>query len=135
LTFNQTYSLAAPLIKSCPSTNAALPVKAFPSATLSGDVCVGKTVTVSGDGVAPGQYAAFLSGLQVLYAPIMDGNQVTIPSDLYYGRSYMVVTKVNNSIADDNVVAGPAVIEINLTAAQAEQMYDPITFGNQEPNV
>lgn len=123
LNFNQTYSLAAPLIKSCPSTNPALPVKAFPSAKIAGDVCGGKQVTVSGDGIEQGQFAAFLAGLQVLYAPIGAGNTVTVPQDVGYGRIYMVVTKVNNSIADDNIVAGPAVIDIPLSASQAAQIY------------
>ncbi|TKY88215.1 hypothetical protein EX895_002925 [Sporisorium graminicola] len=123
LNFNQTYSLAAPLIKSCPDTNPALPVKAFPAAKISGDVCGGKTVTISGDGVQPGQYAAFLAGLGVYYAQIGDGNSVTVPQDVGYGRIYAVVSKVNNSIADDNVVAGPAVIDIPLSASQAQDLY------------
>ncbi|SPO30055.1 related to stress response protein rds1p [Ustilago trichophora] len=123
LNFNQTYSLAAPLIKSCPDTNPALPVKAFPGAKISGDVCGGKQVTVSGDGVQPGQYAAFLAGLQVLYAQIGDGNTVTVPEGVGYGRIYMVVSKSGDSIADDNVVAGPAVIDIPLSSSQAAQIY------------
>ncbi|GAC95369.1 hypothetical protein PHSY_002944 [Pseudozyma hubeiensis SY62] len=122
LNFNQTYSLAAPLITSCPSTNPALPVKAFPAATVTGDVCGGKTVTVAGQGVQSGQYAAFLAGLSVYYAPIGDNGSVTIPQDVGYGRIYMVVSKVNNSIADDNVVAGPAVIDIPLSSTQAEEI-------------
>ncbi|KAJ1021617.1 hypothetical protein NDA16_003754 [Ustilago loliicola] len=119
LNFNQTYSLAAPLITSCPNTNPALPVKAFPAATVSGDVCGGKQVTISGDGVQPGQYAAFLAGLQVYYAQIGDGNSVTVPEGVGYGRIYAVVSRVGDSIADDNIVAGPAVIDIPLSAEQA----------------
>lgn len=34
LTFNEVYTLAAGFIVSCPETNAALPVKAFPALTL-----------------------------------------------------------------------------------------------------
>ncbi|SNX86615.1 related to stress response protein rds1p [Melanopsichium pennsylvanicum] len=123
LNFNQTYSLAAPLIKSCPDTNPALPVKAFPAATVSGEFGAGKTITVSGDGVQSGQYAAFLAGLQVLYAPIGDGNTVTVPEGVGYGRIYLIVSKVNNSIADDNVVAGPAVIQAPLSPSKAAQIY------------
>ncbi|SAM86042.1 related to stress response protein rds1p [Ustilago bromivora] len=123
LNFNQTYSLAAPLITSCPSTNPALPVKAFPAATISGDVCGGKQVTINGDGVQPGQYAAFLAGLQVYYAQIGDGNTVTVPEAVGYGRIYAVVSRVGDSIADDNIVAGPAVIDIDLTAAKAAEIY------------
>ncbi len=78
---------------------------------------------MSGDGIEQGQFAAFLAGLQVLYAPIGAGNTVTVPQDVGYGRIYMVVSKVNNSIADDNIVAGPAVIDIPLSASQAAQIY------------
>ncbi|KAJ1019255.1 hypothetical protein NDA13_006175 [Ustilago tritici] len=107
----------------CPSTNPALPVKAFPAATISGDVCGGKQVTINGDGVQPGQYAAFLAGLQVYYAQIGDGNTVTVPEAVGYGRIYAVVSRVGDSIADDNIVAGPAVIDIDLTAAKAAEIY------------
>lgn len=123
LSFNQTYSLAAPLITSCPSTNAALPVAAFPALAYTGDQCQGKTLTLSGDGVQAGQYAAFLSGVNVYYVQIADGLTVTVPSELGYGRSYVVVTKDNNSVSDDNTVAGPGVIDIALTSNQAEALY------------
>lgn len=123
LNFNETYSLAAPLIVSCPSTNPALPVKAFPAATISGDVCGGKTVSISGEGVQSGQYAAFLSGLNVYYAQIGDNGSVQVPQEVGYGRVYVIVSNTNNSIADDNVVAGPAVVDIPLSAGQAEQIY------------
>ncbi|PWY99343.1 hypothetical protein BCV70DRAFT_232289 [Testicularia cyperi] len=123
LNFNQTYSLAAPLITSCPDSNPALPVAAFPAVTVEGKVCAGKTVTLSGDAVQSGQYAAFLSGLNVYYAQIGDGNTVTVPEDIQYGRSYLVVTKDNTSVSDDNTVAGPAVIDIPLSAEKAEQIY------------
>ncbi|KAJ1020912.1 hypothetical protein NDA18_005759 [Ustilago nuda] len=107
----------------CPSTNPALPVKAFPAATISGDVCGGKKVTINGDGVQPGQYVAFLAGLQVYYAQIGDGNTVTVPEAVGYGRIYAVVSRVGDSIADDNIIAGPAVIDIDLTAAKAAEIY------------
>ncbi|GAK67042.1 ferritin/ribonucleotide reductase-like protein [Moesziomyces antarcticus] len=123
LNFNQTYSLAAPLITSCPDSNPALPVKAFPAATISGDVCGGKQVTISGDGVQSGQFAAFLTGLNVYYAPIGDNGSVTVPSEVAYGRVYVVVTKSGDSVSDDNTVAGPAVVDIPLSAEKAEQIY------------
>ncbi len=123
LDFNQTYSLAAPLIKSCPSTNPALPVKPFPTAKLDGAVYANKQITVSGNGVQQGQYLAFLSGLQVLYAPIGANGAVTVPSDIYFGRSYAIVTKTNTSVADDNVVAGPIVVDIPLSSTDAANLY------------
>lgn len=122
LNFNQTYSLAAPLITSCPSTNPALPVKAFPAATVSGKVCGGKTITISGEGVQSGQYAAFLTGLNVYYAQIGDNGSVQVPQEVKYGRVYIVVTS-GQSVSDDTTIAGPAVADIPLSAAEAEQIY------------
>lgn len=50
LTLNEVYSLASPFIKSCPSTNPALPVKAFPALKLNPatpmPVKTGDTVTL-----------------------------------------------------------------------------------------
>ncbi|CBQ69974.1 related to stress response protein rds1p [Sporisorium reilianum SRZ2] len=124
LNFNQTYSLAAPLIKSCPETNPALPVKAFPTASVSSSdkLCPGTTITIAGDSVQPGQYAAFLSALQVYYVQIGDDNKVTIPTEVGYGRSYLVVSKAQ-SVSDDVVVAGPAVLELPLSSTKADRIY------------
>ncbi|EST08364.1 Ferritin-like superfamily [Kalmanozyma brasiliensis GHG001] len=122
LNFNQTFSLAAPLITSCPSTNPALPVKAFPAATVSGDVCGGKTITISGEGVQSGQFAAFLTGLNTYYAQIGDNGSVQVPAEVKYGRVYIVVTS-GQSLSDDTTIAGPAVADIPLSAGEAEKIY------------
>ncbi len=86
-------------------------------------MCGGKQVTISGDGVQSGQFAAFLTGLNVYYAPIGDNGSVTVPSEVAYGRVYVVVTKSGDSVSDDNTVAGPAVVDIPLSAEKAEQIY------------
>ncbi|EPQ27345.1 uncharacterized protein PFL1_05266 [Pseudozyma flocculosa PF-1] len=122
LNFNQTYSLAAPLIKSCPDSNPALPVVAFPAAKVEGKACPGKTVTISGEGVQAGQYVAVLSGLSTSFVQIQDGGKITLPEDLGYGRAYLVVTK-SESVSDDEVVAGPAVLDVELSAQKAAKIY------------
>ena len=122
LNFNQTYSLAAPLITGCPEGNPALPVVAFPALKYEGKACPGKTITLSGEGVQAGQYAAILSGLSVKYVQIGEGGSITLPQETGYGRGYIVVSK-SESVSDDEVVAGPAVLDIELSAAKAEQIY------------
>ncbi|KAN0062879.1 hypothetical protein ACQY0O_004700 [Thecaphora frezii] len=110
LNFNQTYSLAAPLIVSCPSINPALAVVAFPAAKLTGD------------GVAEEQYLAVLSGLNTTFVPIQEGGKVTLPDELAYGRCYLVVTK-GESVSDDQVVAGPIVVDVDLKAEEVDKVY------------
>ena len=49
LTYNEVYSLASGFITSCPESNPALPVKAFPALTLdpeAGEIKTGSTVTL-----------------------------------------------------------------------------------------
>ncbi|PWN49824.1 hypothetical protein IE53DRAFT_126072 [Violaceomyces palustris] len=122
LNFNQTYSLAAPLITSCPDSNPALPVKAFPAATLTGTPGPNEEVTVSGEGVEAGQFLAILSGPMVYFADITDGGKATLPAEVGYGRSYFVVSK-SKSISDDDVVAGPIVADVPLTSGAAAKIY------------
>ncbi len=72
LTFNEVYTLAAPFIVSCPSSNTKLPVKAFPTLTLDPksptNITAGTTITLltptytvkAADGSSP-IYAAFIT--------------------------------------------------------------------------
>ncbi|KAK0557316.1 hypothetical protein OC846_000535 [Tilletia horrida] len=106
LNFNQTFSLAAPLIKNCPSTNPKLPVVAFPKLALKPSVPRGgATVTVTADKLSSGKYLAFLSGLQTYYAPVVNG-KATVPQEVGYGRIYAVLVK-SKKVTDDTTVAGP----------------------------
>ncbi|KAK1916349.1 hypothetical protein P3342_004168 [Pyrenophora teres f. teres] len=67
LGLNSVYTLAAPFIKSCPSTNPALPVKAFPSLTAAGikgaQIVAGGNILVSTPGytIKGDVYAAFIT--------------------------------------------------------------------------
>ncbi|OCL09197.1 hypothetical protein AOQ84DRAFT_388348 [Glonium stellatum] len=126
LDLDEVYTLAAPFIVSCPSTNAALPVKAFPVLTLdpsSSAPTSNGTITLDTQGFVlvepPDQnipiYAAWISvtGPTFVPATLMGNNkiQTTVPSG-FHGQSYLVITSCNDSISDDTVIAGPAIVEI-----------------------
>ncbi|KAI9744673.1 MAG: hypothetical protein M1818_002202 [Claussenomyces sp. TS43310] len=125
LDFDEVYTLAAPFIVSCPSTNTPLPVKAFPTLTLAttGTINAGTTVTL----VAPGLtivaasgvqiYAAFITLTGPIFVPAeaIDGGEsgysLVIPEGVA-GQTYVVLTGCNEFVNDDTIVAGPAIIEI-----------------------
>lgn len=122
LTFDEVYTLAAPFIVSCPTTNAALPVKAFPALTLgtTGTVKSGSTITlltgdyvfVSGSGTPI--YACFITvtGPICGVATAVSGGFTTVIPAGVNGQSYVVLTGCNTTVNDDTVVAGPAIVEI-----------------------
>ncbi|PWN22233.1 hypothetical protein BCV69DRAFT_281243 [Microstroma glucosiphilum] len=118
--FNQTYSLAAPLIKSCPKSNTALPVMAFPTLTLNpaSNLQPGQTVSVSGKGVKDGQYLAVLTAGGQYFSKIENG-KATVPKKTSTGRSYFLVTSSNGTVSDDSTIAGPVASDYLLSASQA----------------
>ncbi|KAG8862912.1 hypothetical protein FRB96_000332 [Tulasnella sp. 330] len=108
LDFNDVFSLASAFITSCPSSNPALPFKAFPALTVSpADATPGSEISVSYNGTTSGVSMAFFSGLSTVSAPIMNG-KVTIPKDLM-GTVYAVVSTNGTVVTDDTTVAGPAI--------------------------
>jgi len=121
LGLNQVYSIAAAFITSCPSSNPALPVTAFPTLTTTTTrYSPGKTITLAytpATPVADGTplYAAFYTGLSVEYAPISDG-KVAIPMDLR-GQVYAVVTTSNGTVSDANTIAGPLILLLEFDSA------------------
>ncbi|KAL5338270.1 ferritin-like domain-containing protein [Aspergillus crustosus] len=123
LSLNEVYTVASPFIVSCPESNGALPVKAFPSLTMSSSsaVTAGQKVELTvGDGFNATNtediYAAFITVTGPVWAPVTsngDGKfSVTIPKGVA-GQSYVVLTKENKQATDDNILAGPAIIEVN----------------------
>lgn len=125
LDFDEVYTLAAQFIKSCPSTtNAALPVKAFPSITVApttSPIKSGDTITlvtpdytlVPADGKSP-LYAAFITATGPVYAdatPSNDGFTVQVPAGVN-GQSYAVLTGCKDAVNDKTILAGPAILEI-----------------------
>lgn len=66
LTLDEVYTLAAPFIVSCPSTNPTLPVKAFPMLTSSptnGNITAGSTITL----LTPGSVVTAADGSSQIY--------------------------------------------------------------------
>ncbi|EHL00801.1 putative protein rds1 [Glarea lozoyensis 74030] len=124
LTFNEVYTLAAGFIVSCPSTNGALPFKAFPGITLvtTGPLAAGTEIVLQTPGYvlqgADGSsnlYAAFIMVTGGVFAEaigIDGGFKVVIPEGVN-GQVYVVLTGCSEGpITDDNVGAGPAILEI-----------------------
>lgn len=125
LDFDQVYSLAAPLIKTCPSSNAALPVKAFPAATISpAPTSLGQTVKISSSKLVDGDKIGFISGLATAIVDVSSEGNVTLPDIVTYGRSYAVVLKKGStSITDDNTKAGPVAFDILVGAKSAAEYW------------
>jgi hypothetical protein len=121
LDFNEVFTVASPFIASCPSSNGALPVKAFPALTMSNmdTVMTGTKVNLMAgtgfDASATDINAAFITVTGPVWAPLEsmgDGKfTVTVPKGVA-GQSYVVLTKGNKTATDDNIVAGPAIVEV-----------------------
>jgi hypothetical protein len=123
LDLDEVYTLAAQFIVSCPSTNVALPVKAFPTLTATSNDAMIKTgsklwltpsmdisASVNGSTI----FGAFITVTGPIFVPAWKGKggySVTVPSGVA-GQSYVVLNKGNSVVTDDTVVAGPAIVEI-----------------------
>jgi len=127
LGFNEVYSLASLFITSCPSTNVALPVKAFPQLTFttSTQAKSGTTGTFStkATGLTGSLYIAFLSGpLAPVFVPAtVSGSTVTaaIPGSMLDGQVYAILTQQGSGsvLVESAIVSGPAIVEVALPGA------------------
>ena len=109
---NEVFTLAASFIVSCPSSNPPLPVKAFPPLSITGpSMKPGSSVSVSfnstGSSSAP-TFLAFLTGLEPVFAPIVNG-KATIPP--LNGTVYAVVSSNGTAVSDQTILAGPTILE------------------------
>ncbi|OGE47775.1 hypothetical protein PENARI_c037G07288 [Penicillium arizonense] len=131
LDFNEVFTVASPFIASCPSSNGALPVKAFPALTMSNmdTVMTGTKVNLMAgtgfDASATDINAAFITVTGPVWVPLEsmgDGKfTVTVPKGVA-GQSYVVLTKGNKTATDDNIVAGPAIVEVGKKGAKGSMM-------------
>ncbi|KAM0798827.1 ferritin-like domain-containing protein [Usnea florida] len=130
LTLDEVYTLAAPFITSCPSSNPTLPVKAFPmltSAPTNGNITAGSEITLLTPGsvvtAADGKsqiYAAFITVTGPVFTPataVDGGFTLTVPTAPngtapISGQTYVVLTGCNTTVTDDTVAAGPAAFEV-----------------------
>ncbi|KAM0664241.1 hypothetical protein ACQRIU_006824 [Beauveria bassiana] len=127
LSYNEVYSLASGFIKSCPETNPALPVKAFPAVAVAaadtkmpikaGDEIVLQTPGYQLQGANSNTkiYAAFIAVTGPVFVdayPVDGGFKVQIPEG-FAGQTYAVLTSCKDAVNDDTIAAGPAIIEIS----------------------
>lgn len=125
LSVNQVYTLAAPFIKSCPTTNPPLPVKAFPALTLAtpGSIKANSTIVLQTSGyVLAGPsvmdtalYGAFITvtgSIFVNATRVPGGYSLVVPPGIN-GQSYVVLTACNERVSDVTIAAGPAIVEIS----------------------
>ena len=119
LGLNPVYTLAAEFIVSCPSTNVALPVMAFPALTATQGIpaAPGITFTFTTTTAMPSTFfVTFVSGLSTTsVAGSVEGGMIvaTIPATAM-GQSYAFITNANvtGSIMDSQILNGPAIIEV-----------------------
>ena len=120
LDFDEVFTLAAPMIVSCPASNPPLPVKAFPELTLetTGSIMTGSTITLlttaqpkSGNGQLFGAFITVSGPIFVPAIPVAGGFNVVVPAGVE-GQSYVVLTPCQDEADDDNIVAGPAIVEV-----------------------
>lgn len=96
LDVNQAFSRAAGFITSCPSTNAPIIAKAFPTVTASPPNAPSGTKVTFNFKSKPGQpyWAAFLSGLTTKIVPLDSKKTATVPDGLL-GTYYTVIVRVS----------------------------------------
>lgn len=119
LDFNEVVTLAAPFIKAIAPENGPLPVKGFPAiAAAPGAGKAGDKIalTVASGVDAAAAYFITVTGPvdAMLEKTSATAYTITIPSSpLVAGQSYVVLTKeANKVVTDDNIVAGPAIIQV-----------------------
>lgn len=118
LGLNEVYTLAASFIKSCPSSNPALPVKPFPglTATQGEPTSEGITFTFTADGDVPaGSFVTYASGLAVTSVALTQtgGTISAVVPDTAMGQSYAFITNSNiTALADAAILFGPAIVEV-----------------------
>jgi len=126
LGLNEVYTLAAAFITSCPSSNAALPVMAFPTlAAIQGQpTAPGISFTFMAPSPAPAGtfFVTFINGLSIVSMPATTADGIistTIPT-VVSGQTYAVLTSANvtTALTDAVVLAGPAILEVTPPSPQ-----------------
>ncbi|RMJ21558.1 hypothetical protein PHISP_07578 [Aspergillus sp. HF37] len=129
LTFDEVYTLAARFIVSCPDSNVKLPVMAFPSlfAILDSETAMtGSNITLkAGESYTGAEevHAAFVTVTGPVWAklePMGNGTFTAIVPKGIQGQSYVVLTKSDEQVTDDTILAGPAVLQVGPVVGTAE---------------
>jgi len=72
-------------------------------------------------------YAAFIAVTGPTFVeatPVQGGFSVKIPEG-FAGQSYVVLTGCNDTVTDDTVAAGPAIIEVSVLGAECRGQSHP----------
>lgn len=123
LGLNEVFTLAGSFIVSCPASNGALPVSAFPTLTPAQGIptMVGIPFDFTFTGAAPATpFITYVNGLSVISEPAtVKGTTYTaqVPQGIS-GQSYAILTSSNvtGTLTDSVVVAGPAIVEVTPSA-------------------
>ncbi|ORY33041.1 ferritin-like domain-domain-containing protein [Naematelia encephala] len=112
LSLDMVYTIASAFITSCPSTNAALPVMAFPTLTVANASANAYVDFSFDDNSTDTKYAIFYNGLGNTAVQLDESNGATIPGNLQ-GVSYVVVSTASSAadVSNSNIVAGPAILD------------------------
>lgn len=111
LGLDMVYTIASQFITSCPSSNAALPVMAFPTLTQTTANPGSKTTfTFSYARAGKVNYAIWYSGLGSKAVQLDNTESATVPSGLQ-GIGYVLISTASSAadVTNDNIVAGPAI--------------------------
>lgn len=137
LDFNEVVTLAAPFITAIAPENGPLPVKGFPAITATpGAGKAGDKIALAVASDVDAKAAYFITITGSVEAPLEGSGKsytITVPEMAPAGQSYVVLTKekVTGTPSDDNIVAGPAVIEI--ADAQTGIIPDPVKCESGKP--
>lgn len=106
---SQVFSLAAPFLKECPSTNPTLPFKNFADLTITTqNPQIGQRVEFTLPETQGEVYFHFLNGLSDISVK-SDNSGAVLPEGVS-GTIYVVATNSAAAPNDDNTIAGPALI-------------------------
>ena len=118
------YTIASAFITSCPSTNAALPVMAFPSLTVAaanpGDI----VAFTFDDSHNTTNYAVFYSGIGSAAVALDQNDMATIPASLQ-GIAYVLISTASSAadVTNANIVAGPAILDFPFGSSVANPAF------------
>jgi len=130
----QVITLAGSFIKSCPQGSAPT-LQGFPALALSGNATAGREVTLNAANVTTNGtvYCAFTSGISnVSYVEYKD-SKCTVPST-FVGQTYVVLTSSNGTLADNNTIAGPAILALGSGSNYSAIIDSPTATGTAIPS-
>jgi len=118
LTPNQAFTLAHPLIKSCPKADGTLPFTPFPVLSVPQSKRPGDVIqlTFKASPRSKQLWAAFVTGDKIVFEVIHANNMVQIPNGLM-GVVYVFVTYDNTNVGDKNIFAGPAMMIFDFNSS------------------